>query len=313
MSTLEMDSENTPNKNLAQIESLLRNISSKELKKRIDNFNYSYKNLDTKDIYERIKDVIMISVGPVRAGAFAAQEKEYFPGGIFYRARVWNSEFRDLPESEFWAPPNDRVKYHGRINRPRQGLLYTSESQILTTFEEARVKPQSNVLLIAYQSKEALTVATIGNKFYTNLPSDTKKKLSIIRKFINQNLLAAGEGAYLFSSEFTNSILNFSPDGWAYPSTLCHGGENVCFRPESQHKLELLEIFAFNGKESGLSMPAGYFLQQEDGSYKYSAEAEAAASRFIDFMKRHQRIHDSNDRSTLEQKTTINMTTRLIP
>ncbi|UCP11387.1 RES domain-containing protein [Pseudomonas sp. MM213] len=313
MSMLEMDSERASNEDLAHIVFLLRNVSSKELKRRIEKFNDNYKNLDSQDIYARIKEVIMISTGAVRAGAIAAQEKEYFPGGIFYRARIWDSEFKDLPESEFWAAPNDRVKYHGRVNRPSQGLLYTSEGQIPTTFAEVRVEPQSNVLLMAYQSKEILTVATVGNKFYTSLPSDTRKKLSIIRKFINQNLLAAGEGAYLFSSEFTNSILNISPDGWAYPSTVYQGGENVCFRPESQHKLELLEIFAFNGKESGLKMPVGYFLLQEDGTYKYHAEAEAAGARFAEFIKKHRRIYASNDRSTLEQRTTINTTTRLIP
>ncbi|HCF1802960.1 TPA: RES family NAD+ phosphorylase [Pseudomonas aeruginosa] len=313
MSTLDIYSKRAPNEGLARIDLLLRNISSKGLKKRVKEFNDDYRNLAIKDIYERIKDVVMISIGPMRAGAFSAQEKEYFPGGIFYRARIWSSEFKDLSESEFWAPPDDRVKYHDRVNRPSQGLLYTSEGQIPTTFAEVRVKPESNVLLMAYQSKEALTVATVGNKFYTGLASDTKKKLSIIRKFINQNLLAAGEGAYLFSSEFTNSMLNFSPDGWAYPSTVYQGGENVCFRPESQHKLELLEIFAFKAKESGLRVPVGYFLRQEDGSYKYHAEAEAAAARFTKFMIRHRRVCASNDRSTLEQRTTINTPVRLIP
>jgi hypothetical protein len=310
---LEMDSGLAPDEDLAHIVFLLRNISSKDLKKRIEKFNDDYKHLAPEEIYGRIKDVIMISIGSTRAGTFAAQEKQYFPGGIFYRARIWDAEFKDLPKSEFWAAPDNCVKYHGRVNRPSQGLLYTSEGQIPTTFAEIRVKPESKVLLMAYQAKEMLTVATVGNKFYTNLPSDTKKKLSIIRKFINQNLLAAGEGAYLFSSEFTNSILNFSPDGWAYPSTLYQGGENVCFRPESQHKLELLEIFAFDGKERGLKMPIGYFLLQEDGTYKYNADAETAVTRLANFMKKHRRVHMSNDRSTVEQKTSINTTTRLIP
>lgn len=312
MSTLETDSGLRSHEDFASIEFLLRNISSKELKKRISNFNSNYKKFDSQDIYERIKDVIMISVGSARAGALMAQEKEYFSGGIFYRARIWRDEFKDLPETEFWAPRGEFVKHSGRVNRPAQGLLYTSEGQIHTAFAEVRVKPQSNVLLIAYQSQEVLTVATIGNNFYTDLSSEAKKKLSIIRKFINQNLLAAGGGAYLFSSEFANSILNFSPDGWAYPSTVYQGGENVCFRPESQRKLELLEIFAFSGNATGLSTPTGFFLRQNNGQYKYHAEAEAAGIRFAEFIKKHKRIHSSNDRTTPEQKAAIYTKTRLI-
>jgi|GEM_PF-5546965 len=301
------------NAGLAHVELLLRDISSKELKKRVRRFNDDYKNLDVEDIYDRIKDVIMITAAHTRESVFGAQVKEYFPGGIFYRARIWNSEFEDLPEPEFWAPPNGAVKYRGRVNRPSQGLLYTSEGQIHTTFAEVRAKPQSSVLLMAYQSKEALTVATVGKKFYADLPADTRKKLSIIRRFINQNLLAAGEGAYLFSSEFTNSILNFAPDGWAYPSTLSQDGENVCFRSESQHKLELLEIFAFNGKERGLLSPAGFYLRQEEGFYKYDSVAEAAAARFTEFIQKHQRVGVANDRSSLEQRTTTHSIVRFIP
>ncbi|WP_194720429.1 hypothetical protein [Pseudomonas aeruginosa] len=83
MSTLDIYSKRAPNEGLARIDLLLRNISSKGLKKRVKEFNDDYRNLAIKDIYERIKDVVMISIGPMRAGAFSAQEKEYFPGGIF--------------------------------------------------------------------------------------------------------------------------------------------------------------------------------------------------------------------------------------
>lgn len=313
MSMLEMDSEHAPKEDLSQIEDLLRNISSKELKRRIESFNKNYKTFDSNDIYERIKDVILVQVGTLRAGAFPVQEKEYSPKGIFYRARVWYEEFKDLPESDFWAAPGEKIKSYGRINRPSQGLLYTSEGQIHTTFAEVRANPQSKVLLMAYQSKDTLTVATMGNRFGADLSSDAKKKLALIRKFINKNLLGAGEGAYLFSSEFTNSMMNFSPDGWAYPSTLCPKGENVCFRPESQQKLELLEVFAFSGTENGQPAPVGFFLRKLDGHYEYQANAEAAAARLRDFIIKHRRLTLSNDRSTLEQRKTVSTTTNLIP
>lgn len=309
---LEMDSERASNEDLSKIENLLRNISSKELKRRIELFNKNYKTFSADDIYERIKDVILIQVGQIRAGAFSVQEKEYHPAGIFYRARIWHEEFKDLPASEFWAAPGEKIKSYGRINRPSQGLLYTSEGQIHTTFSEVRAEPQSKVLLMAYQSKETLTVGTVGNKFGADISSDAKKKLALIRKFINKNLLAAGEGAYLFSSEFTNSIMNFSPDGWAYPSVLCPEGENVCFRPESQHKLELLEVFAFSGTENGQPAPVGFFLQKLDGHYEYRDNAEAAVARLRDFILKHRRLTHSNDRSTLEQRKTVSTTTSII-
>lgn len=313
MSMIEMDSIGAPSEDLSQIEHLLRNISSKELKRRIELFNKNYTTFKPDEIYERIKDVFMISIGSWRAGAFPAQEKQYDPAGIFYRARIWNGDFKDLPSTEFWAAPQRCIKHYGRINRPSQGLLYTSEGQIPTTFAEVRAQPTSSVLLMAYQSKETLSVATMGNRFSSDLSSDTKKKLSLIRKFINQNLLAAGEGAYLFSSEFANSIMNFSPDGWSYPSTLYHSGENVCFRPESQHKLELLEVFAFVGTEHRKHAPVGYFQPQQDGMYKYHADTEEAGARLTDFMIKHRQKNPSNDRSTLEQRNTVSTTTRLIP
>ncbi|MGC5699278.1 RES domain-containing protein [Pseudomonas sp. NFXW11] len=313
MSMLEMDSEGATKEDLSQIEGLLRKISCKELKRRIESFNKNYKTFGSDDIYEKIKDVFMIQVGSLRAGAFPAQEKEYDPAGIFYRARIWRKEFEDLPGSEFWAAPGEKIEGYGRINRPAQGLLYTSEGQIHTTFEEIRATPQSKVLLMAYQAKETLRVATMGSRFGVDLSSDAKKKLDLIRKFINQNLLAAGEGAYLFSSEFTNSIMNSSPDGWAYPSTLVSGGENVCFRPESQHKLELLEVFAFSGTENGKLAPVGFFLPKHDGHYEYQADSEAADARLCNFILKHRRMTSSNDRSTLEQRKTVSTTTRLIP
>ena len=313
MSTSEMDSKGATKEDLSYIENLLRSISSKELKRRIDSFNKNYKTYGPDDIYERIKDVFMIQVGPYRAGAFPAQEREYDPAGIFYRARIWREEFKDLPESEFWAAPGKFIDDYGRTNRPAQGLLYTSEGQIHTTFAEVEAQPQSKILLMAYQAKEPLTVASMGSRFDVELSSEAKKKLILIRKFINQNLLAAGKGAYLFSSEFTNSIMNFSPDGWAYSSTRVPGGVNVCFRPESQHKLELLEVFAFSGTENGDPAPVGFFLPKPDGNYAYQANAEAAAARLWDFRLKHRRMTSSNDRSTLEQRKTVSTTTRLIP
>lgn len=116
----------------------------------------------------------MISIGPMRAGAFSAQEKNIFPVEFLPCANLEFGIQRPFGIRVLGAP-DDRVKYHGRVNRPSQGSLYTSEGQIPTTFAEVRVKPESNVLLMAYQSKEALTVATVGNKFYTGLASDTKK------------------------------------------------------------------------------------------------------------------------------------------
>lgn len=312
MYTVETDNNREAKHELAQIESLLSNVSSKALKKRIENFNDNYKHWDSSDIYEQIKNVIMVQMGAIRAGAFTAQEKEYLPGGIFYRARVWYGDFGDLPESEFWAAPDEFIKSQGRINRSSQGLLYTSEGQIPTTFAEVRATLDSKILLMAYQAKEALNVATVGSKFYSDLSSNAKKKLSLIRKFINNNLLAAGQSAYLFSSEFANSFLSLSPDGWGYPSTLYPGGENVCFRTESQHKLELLEVFAFDGKENAFEAPVGYFTPQENGTYKYHSNKEEAALRFSAFIMEHRRLRLSNDCSTLEQRRSVHTTTKLI-
>ena len=55
MSTLDIYSKRAPNEGLARIDLLLRNISSKELKKRVKEFNDDYRNLAIKTSMRELK------------------------------------------------------------------------------------------------------------------------------------------------------------------------------------------------------------------------------------------------------------------
>ena len=173
----------TKDKRYDLIEHQYAKVSSKSLKKKIDNFKTLVQSeTDEKKILKEIKNVLFFgSENQARISIFPLVSHIYDKGTQLFRARVINIEEQNtLSNKDFWEAPEDyldKVK-HGRANYPKQALLYVSASGPLTCELEARVSNGDHFLLVGYKVKKPININTIGldkNRLY-ELSSGTRKK-----------------------------------------------------------------------------------------------------------------------------------------
>lgn len=196
--------------------------------------------VDDESIYQSIKDCILLSYGDLRLTAFPSGMISLFERNHLFRARGLTNVDDPLTASDFWEAPAKYVK-HGRLNGPQQQFLYASNDPF-TPLQEAGIREGDFFLLTEYRIKGNLEVVTIGTDStdaIAGLSADTRKKLALVKNFIDKYFLSSQENAYRVSSILANRLHDFGPDGWSYPSVARRGAINFCLKLHSKDRLRI--------------------------------------------------------------------------
>ena len=243
--------------NYKEYEEFLNSVDEVELRRRIRRFrNLDFEGMDYSEIAYEIDCVLTSN------GTFMLTPDIYtYPTGVyFYRARplediqIPNKKISEL--RDFWEPPMKEMakNIYGRLNKPKESLLYTAPIDALVAVNEIRTKLEKDnyLALIAYQSIEKVKVNVIGGEFYSgkfNILDEKAIRVGEIYNdfFRNEFTHDVGKGTeylYIISEIIAKQYFDLPPremqDAWAYPSIKNKKKCNVCFRPEIAK--DLLEL-----------------------------------------------------------------------
>ena len=181
-----------------------------------------------------------------------ATQRSYAPNNIFFRVRKDNGIWDELSTKDFWEPPVSAIT-EGRLNRPREQSLYAANTPIVARAETKidSLNPEKH-LLIAYKSHTDINLTEIGflNCDISPEYNDHSEKIKIIENFLSSCFSSKLSDDFVYEmSRFLGDTLDFSPDGWCYPSVASPEGECFCFRPSVKKKMNLISAWRF--KEDG--------------------------------------------------------------
>lgn len=226
--------------NKEHLEQAFSKITFKYIEDELVKLESNLPNLAEDEIYEELKNIIMFDFHGVKISAFKSESRNYQEDGIFFRARKLKAEDTTLNHSDFWEAPKHLIGY-GRLNKPKDQLLYVSPNEPYTPIKEAGIKEGNRFLLIGYKVTKPINVFGIGfgGTFNGGFSDLSERKLDLITNFIDRNFLQNSESAYLISSVIARDICEFNYDGWAYPSVANKKGENLCLKLSSKSNLEI--------------------------------------------------------------------------
>lgn len=231
-------------------EQFLKRIDPLELAKRIKRFNkLDFRKMSEMEIIKEVESVMRFENIVSIMNAYSVYRK----GTRFYRVRKLNN--LNVPndsltiKSDFWNPPSRFVKKYGRLNKPKESLLYTAFNPLIC-IKETNIMNNEPFAIIVYEAKREVRFSWIGsetNYRHHNI-SDFNAILvhEIYKNFlINQftkEVPPGQEYLYRISEHIAKDyFLADTLDGWRYPSMKDKSQYNFCFRTEViQDSLSLL-------------------------------------------------------------------------
>ncbi|WP_333875263.1 hypothetical protein [Methylobacter sp.] len=226
------------------IDEMLSIVDIDDLKKKFIEFEAKLSTFSDEELPAKIKDAILFDNKGSKVSFFQSEGREYQKGVIFYRVRRLSPSSIKLKYQDFWEPPEHAVGY-GRLNKPKERLLYLTPEEPSTPIEEVGVLEGEPFLLICYVSIDVINVFGLGfgGLITEGLSKDSLIKLQLIKDFIDRNFLSDRNLAYKVSSVIASDICDFNYDGWVYPSVANKGGENVCLKLSAKNKLKIEAAF----------------------------------------------------------------------
>ena len=228
------------------IENILRYANVDKLKERIRKFqNMDIQKMSDKELEENIIKVLSIKTDEdVMIETILLEYSLFSIGQRFYRVRkLRNTDMpnKDLKNvSAYWNPPKKYVKYYGRLNKPKESLLYTALNPY-TAMCEANLIAGDPFVLCVYEAIKPLRFSWIGGKADYDFNGIKNKKtieyLEIIRQFLVDEftkIIPKGqEFLYRITEMIIKNYYTFPDDnGWRYPSIKNNFEDNICFRSE---------------------------------------------------------------------------------
>lgn len=165
------------------------------------------------------------------------------PGGTrLFRIRRIKSDADVTDIKDLWEAPPVSVNA-GRLNIPREPLIYTSVDSPSTAAYEVRMEPGERFALIEYESKIDLKYALIGEYQENNyLSGAERRKLDLILGFLKdiftQRTHPEEGHVYAAPEIVVKNFCDWPPEvsqAWGCGSVAAPGGKgyNLCFRPET--------------------------------------------------------------------------------
>lgn len=287
------------NKKDDQFENFLKSFKISELLTKINNF----RRINFKEIsYKNLSSEILKVLSHNNRAILKREIKEYKKGTRFYRIRKINQNELKIPlkeiqkESDAWAPPKEIIENWGRLNKPKESLLYTTPENIEIPIEEMKVEESEYFALIVYEAKEDIKVSCIGlendYKEYGMKENEIIKARMLDDFLIHEFTRDVGKGTeylYRISEIIAKSYFDLPPrevqDAWLYPSVASKKGYNVCFRPDiAKEKLRLLgvQILNYTREEKSIlfSVKLVCFLNEEKEFDYYRCDSEKVKEVF---------------------------------
>lgn len=225
------------------IESFLGREDINQLKDRIRIFqNMDIQSLSDKELEANIDEVLKVKLdGDIKISTTLSEYSLFSIGERFYRVRKLKNT--DMPNSDlknvsaYWNPPQKYVKHYGRLNKPRESLLYTALNPY-TAICETNLKPGNPFALCIYEAIKPLRFSWIGGKANYEFNGIKNKKtiefLETIRRFLvdefTQVIPEGQESLYRTTEMIAKNYYTFPDDnGWRYPSIKHNFEDNICF------------------------------------------------------------------------------------
>lgn len=231
----------------------LKNIDPLELVNKIKKFRQlNLKDMNDIDIKNEIASVLTFNGKFVYVTNCAVYPK----GTKLFRIRILDGSMipnKNLScERDFWNPPSECITKYGRLNKPRESLLYTVPINPLVALQEVKLKHNDFFAVIVYEAKEEVKVNCIGSTYDYKKLGIFDKNIILVNELLNDFLrdefsrdVGIGtEYLYRISEIIAKDYFDLPPrdvqDAWAYPSVKSKDNYNVCFRPNIAR--ELLEL-----------------------------------------------------------------------
>ncbi|MDX1721601.1 MAG: hypothetical protein R3355_00670 [Pseudomonas sp.] len=238
------------------IQDFLRYVDLSELHDKICQFReLDFKKLSYQEVQNEISNVITFNTPHGNIAVLTPGSGSYPAGTRFYRVRSIDESDRNIPLKSMnkicdcWEPPSSIVSA-GRLNKEKEGLLYTSPMHPHIAVEEMKIKDGQLFSLIVYEALEPVNVTIIGAASNPEgLSKDEILKSRMIQDFLRHEFIRdVGSGTeylYRISESIAKDYFDLPPDfhdAWCYPSVAKKGGYNTCFRPASRSKLKLCGV-----------------------------------------------------------------------
>ncbi|QUO21308.1 hypothetical protein KFE18_12090 [Clostridiaceae bacterium Marseille-Q4143] len=277
------------------MENILRHADISKLKERIHIFqNMNIQSMSDKELEANIEKVLSVKLdGDITISTILLEYSLFGIGDRFYRVRklkntnVPNSELKKV--SAYWNPPQKYVKHYGRLNKPRESLLYTALNPY-TAICETGLKPGDPFVFCIYEAIKPLRFSWIGGKADYNFNGIKNKKVIDFQEIIRQFLVDEFTRVIPKDQEFLYRITEIiaknyytSPEdnGWRYPSIKNNFEDNICFRSERvMYNLKLVGAIIAIFNKSGETDPREMKMSVEyvgvgpniDNYYSYNSK-----------------------------------------
>ena len=287
-----------------------KQISIKELNERISNFRRA---VDLRTITEiRLKaelhKLFSVNLNEESVSFFIKSDTETLPHSKhhFYRIRKFSKEdylglenktFVSMQqESDAWLRPPEQVTTYGRLNRPKNSILYLSYEPTNAIFE-TDCKINECFFLLVYENKKQMRLSQIqSTAYFEEFDELENAKIIILNNFLLSEFtrwVSSGR-EYLYRSSlaiyeeffFTDLI-----DGFCYPSIRSESktGFNICFSESSaKNNLSLLGVMVCQLQGPTIESEFGFNLIYDgflsDGSFSfYGANSDIARQKYGPF------------------------------
>lgn len=298
---------------------VLKNINEIELQNKIyyfDDVNFKY--ISDEELYLRIKEVIgndeelikiqkniiTIPKGTILFRVRKLDEKyskKYFKSryNLDAKSRRVNFNVPDFiefdeikTEKDLWNPPNEKINTYGRINEPKESLLYLA-IQEKTALVECNVNEKDISLYNRFLVEEDIKINFIGElkEIEGDFIEENQRKLNLIDLFLkHQFSREVGKGKeylYRISGMIAKKFFYTNEqDGWGYGSIADKEGYNLCLEPKKvENKLKFIDarigVRLDDKNQCTYILNLGAFLSSDDKKLCfYPLNAEEVKYRF---------------------------------
>lgn len=207
--------------------------------KRVEVFWHINFANSTNHVVEEVERVLRVNDEYV----FPFYWKEYLPSTPFFRVRAVPQEqlSAGLTESDLWEPPQ-HLTPSGRLNLPKESLLYTALEKPNALMHEVGLVPGDSFILVKYNLVEPIFFKTVEKTDVDeNLEPHEKLIEEAITSFVRSVLVIPadhfGQATYAVTQQLLRHFYPLAPEesGWTYESTQKSEMINAAITPKSAH------------------------------------------------------------------------------
>ncbi len=271
----------------------LEQLNGFDFLKKVSEFrNLNRKKISDEQLFNEMMSLFSVDNNVILMPITVSFKKDY----LFYRIRNLGKEYdlNQLKIQDFWSPPDHMVKNYGRINKPKESILYTSLS-INGCLEEISLNNEDIFLVMRYKMKREIKGIQIGGDFRKQLnleSSRAEQNYAIINDFINvefsREVGIGTEYLYKTSELIAKSFFDLPSewqDAWTFPSIQEKSNMNIAFRKKTAEEILILDsvlVCKYHENHDGGVLVGRVLNNFEDDQFDI---IDSGTEDFINFMK----------------------------